>query len=318
MPRLARFLKQNGVFLAFLAIVVVLSIRSPAFLTWTNLSNLVRQTSIHGIMAVGMTFVILTSGIDLSVGSMLAVAGILCATLVHRDWPVSAVVAATLAAGCLMGLVNGAVITKGKVTPFVVTLGTMSVLRGVAHLWTGAQPISGFASDFRFLGAGEVVLIPQVLSVPVPIFLFLVTVGVAAVVLRRTAFGRYLYAIGGNLQAARLSGIPVDRCTTAAYVLCGLTAGLSAVILTARLNAAESIAGTGYELDVIASVVIGGTSLAGGRGSVWGTLLGALLIGTINNGMNLLQISAYFQLVVKGGLIVAAVLLDRLRGSGGV
>ena len=146
-----------------------------------------------------------------------------------------------------------------------------------------------------------------------PIILFLVSVAVAAVVLERTRLGRYLYAIGGNPQAARLSGIPVDRYTTAAYVICGLTAGVSAVVLTARLNAAESIAGMGYELDVIASVVIGGTSLAGGRGSVWGTLLGALLIGTINNGMNLLKISAYFQLVVKGLIIVAAVLLDRLR-----
>jgi ribose/xylose/arabinose/galactoside ABC-type transport system permease subunit len=183
----------------------------------------------------------------------------------------------------------------------------MSIARGAAHLFTGAQPISGFSPGFRSLGAGEL------LCVPVPILLFLLSVAAAAALLGRTRWGRYLFAIGGNLQAARLSGIPVARCTTLAYVVCGLTAAASAVVLTARLNAAESIAGAGYELDVIASVVIGGTSLAGGRGGVWGTLLGALLIGTINNGMNLLQISAYFQLVVKGAIIVGAVLLDRLR-----
>jgi ribose/xylose/arabinose/galactoside ABC-type transport system permease subunit len=183
----------------------------------------------------------------------------------------------------------------------------MSIFRGAAHLFTGAQPISGFSPAFRSLGAGTV------LRIPVPIILFVLSVVAAAALLRRTRWGRYLYAVGGNLQAARLSGIPVERCTTAAYVLCGLTAAAGAVVLTARLGAAESIAGTGYELDVIASVVIGGTSLAGGRGGVWGTLLGALLIGTINNGMNLLQIPAYFQLVVKGAIIIAAVLLDRLR-----
>jgi ribose/xylose/arabinose/galactoside ABC-type transport system permease subunit len=258
-------------------------------------------------MAVGMTFVILTAGIDLSVGSMLALAGVLCASFEHHGWPLPLVVAATLLVGALLGLLNGVVITKGKVTPFVVTLGMMSIARGAAHLFTGAQPISGFRPAFRSLGAGEL------LGVPAPILIFLLSVAAAAVLLKRTRWGRYLYAIGGNPRAARLSGIPVDRCTTLAYVACGLTAAASAVVLTARLNAAESIAGAGYELDVIASVVIGGASLAGGRGGVWGTLLGALLIGTINNGMNLLQISAYFQLVVKGTIIVGAVLLDRLR-----
>lgn len=306
-PYVTSVLKKYGIFLGFLAIVITLSLLSPAFLTFRNLTNIVRQTSIHGIMAVGMTFVILTAGIDLSVGSMLALAGVLCASFEHQGWPLPLVVAATLLVGALLGLANGLVITKGKVTPFVVTLGMMSIARGAAHSFTGAEPISGFGSDFRFLGGGEL------FGVPVPILLFLLCVVAAAVLLGRTRWGRYLYAIGGNPQAARLSGIPVDRCTTLAYVACGLTAAASAVVLTARLNAAESIAGAGYELDVIASVVIGGTSLAGGRGGVWGTLLGALLIGTINNGMNLLQISAYFQLVVKGAIIVGAVLLDRLR-----
>jgi len=304
---MAEGLKRSAILLGFLGVVAALSVSSPAFLTPTNLLNIVRQSSIHGIMAVGMTLVILTSGIDLSVGSALALTGVLAASLEHRGWPVPLVVAAALLIGSLLGLANGLVITKGRVPPFVVTLGTMSIFRGAAHLFTGAQPISGFSPAFRSLGAGTV------LRIPVPIILFVLSVVAAAALLRRTRWGRYLYAVGGNLQAARLSGIPVERCTTTAYVLCGLTAAAGAVVLTARLGAAESIAGTGYELDVIASVVIGGTSLAGGRGGVWGTLLGALLIGTINNGMNLLQIPAYFQLVVKGAIIIAAVLLDRLR-----
>jgi ribose/xylose/arabinose/galactoside ABC-type transport system permease subunit len=220
------------------------------------------------------------------------------------------VVAAALSIGSLLGLANGWLICKGKVTPFVVTLGTMSVARGVAHLFTNAQPISRFRPGFLYLATGEI------LHVPMPILLFLASVAAAAVLLQRTRLGRYLYAIGGNVRAAKLSGIPVDRYTTLAYVLCGLTAAAGALINTARLNAAESIAGTGYELDVIASVVIGGTSLSGGRGGVWGTMLGALLIGTINNGMNLLQISAYFQLVVKGSIIVAAALMDRFQATG--
>jgi ribose transport system permease protein len=303
-------LKNYGALIGLLGVVVALAAACPPFLTLQNLLNIVRQTSIHGIMAVGMTFVILTAGIDLSVGSTLALCGVLGASLEHTGCPVLLVVAGTLLGGCLLGTINGLLVAKGKVTPFIVTLGTMSIFRGAAHVYNNAQPISGFNSGFRFLGAGEV------LFVPVPIVLFLLCVVVAAVLLQRTRFGRYLYAIGGNLEAARLSGIPIDRCTTMAYVLCGLTAALSALVLTARLNAAESIAGTGYELDVIASVVIGGASLAGGRGGVWGTLLGALLIGTINNGMNLLGISAYYQLIVKGAIIVAAGLLDRFRLAG--
>ncbi len=306
MPYLTSGLKKYGIFLGFLAVVIALSLLSPAFLTFRNLANIVRQTSIHGIMAVGMTFVILTAGIDLSVGSILALAGVLCASFAHRGWPLPLVVAATLLIGSLLGLLNGLLITKGKVTPFVVTLGMMSIARGAAHLFTGAahQRVQPGIS----LPWGRRVARRAGADPPLP-----AERRHGRRALGRTRWGRYLYAIGGNLRAAKLSGIPVDRCTTLAYVLCGLTAAASALVLTARLNAAESIAGAGYELDVIASVVIGGTSLAGGRGGVWGTLLGALLIGTINNGMNLLQISAYFQLVVKGAIIVGAVLLDRLR-----
>lgn len=306
-PAILAAIKKHGILIAFLLLVLAMSIASPNFLRRQNLMNVARQTSVHGIMAVGMTFVILTAGIDLSVGSTLALSGLLSAYLEHSGWPLALNLAATLLAGAAMGLANGAVVTKAKVTPFVVTLGTMSIARGLAHIATGAQPISRFGSSYRFLGAGEV------FGVPMPVLLFLGTAAAAYVILDRTRFGRYVYSIGGNANAARLSGIAVDFHTTAAYLICGLTSALGAVVLTARLDAAESIAGTGYELDVIASVVIGGTSLMGGRGGVVGTLLGALLIGTINNAMNLLLISSYYQLVVKGTIIVAAVVLDRLR-----
>jgi len=300
-------LGKYGIFIAFIAVVVILSIISPSFLTSRNLLNIVRQSSIHGVMAVGMTFVILTAGIDLSVGSVLALTGVLCASFEHSGLPVVLIVIATLGIGAFIGSVNGLIITKGKVTPFVVTLGMMSVARGLAHIYTNGQPISGFGDGFRYIGASDF------LGVPVPIIIFVLTILIAAVILRDTRLGRYTYAIGGNEEAVRLSGINVDRFKITAYAISGLTAALGAIILTSRLNAGESIAGVGYELDVIASVVIGGTSLMGGRGSVWGTLIGALLIGTINNGMNLLTIPSYWQLVVKGSIIVGAALLDRLR-----
>jgi ribose/xylose/arabinose/galactoside ABC-type transport system permease subunit len=258
-------------------------------------------------MAIGMTFVILTAGIDLSVGSVLALTGVLCASFEHAGLPVVVIVIATLSVGAIIGSVNGIIITKGKVTPFVVTLGMMSVARGLAHIYTDGQPISGFGERFRYIGGGDF------FYVPVPIIIFIFTLFIAAVILRDTRLGRYTYAIGGNEEAVRLSGINVDRFKIAVYAISGLAAALGAVILTSRLNAGESIAGVGYELDVIASVVIGGTSLMGGRGSVWGTFIGALLIGIIDNGMNLLIIPAYWQLVVKGSIIIGAALLDRLR-----
>ncbi len=299
--------RQYGIVLGFVGVVVALSILEPSFRTTNNLTNVMRQTSVIGVMAVGMTFVILTAGIDLSVGSILALTGVVCADLERRGLPVIAVVAVTLLLGTFIGTLNGVIITLGKVTPFVVTLGTMSIARGLAHIFTNGQPISGFSPSFRYIGSGEL------FGVAVPILIFGATVLAAAAILRYTTLGRYTYAIGGNEEAARLAGVQVDYYKVAVYAIVGLTAALGALVLTSRLNSGESIAGTGYELDVIAAVVIGGTSLMGGRGSVWGTLIGALLIGTINNGMNLLMISPYYQLVVKGLIIVAAVLLDRLR-----
>ena len=306
-PDFKHIMKNYGIVIAFFVICIILSILSPVFLTSMNIINIVRQTSIYGIMAVGMTFVILTGGIDLSVGSLLAISGAVCAGMLKSGIGTFPAILITLLVGAFFGLVNGLIINAGKITPFVVTLGMMSIARGLTMIYTRGYPISGFDESFRKLGGGYVA------GVPIPIIIFILVVVAAWVILTQTRLGRYTYAIGGNEETVRLSGINAPFFKTIIYGIMGLTAGISSLILTSRLNSAEPIAGTGYELDVIAAVVIGGTSLMGGRGYIWGTFIGALLIGVINNGMNLLGISAYYQLVVKGAIIIGAVLLDRLR-----
>jgi len=304
---LTRILRSYGIVIAFIIICAAMTVLSPVFLTVTNVRNVIRQSSIFGIMAVGMTFVILTGGIDLSVGSILAVAGAFSAGMLKGGLGIVPIVLLALVLGIGCGLANGLLITIGRIAPFVVTLGMMSIARSLTLIYTKGYPISGFTGSFRFIGGGEI------LSMPFPIIVFLLTVVVAWLILTQTRVGRYTYAIGGNEETVKLSGINADFYKTVVYVISGITAAMSALILTSRLNSAEPVAGQGYELDVIAAVVIGGTSLSGGRGSVWGTLIGALLIGVINNGMNLLGISPYFQLLVKGLIIIGAVLLDRLR-----
>ncbi len=302
-----RILRSYGILIAFVAIVVVMAVLSPVFLTVTNIFNVIRQSSIYGIMAVGMTFVILTGGIDLSVGSILAVAGALAAGASKAGLAVLPVAVIAMGVGVACGLVNGLIITLGRITPFVVTLGMMSIARSLTLNYTNGYPISGFNPAFRFIGGGDL------LEIPFPIVVFLFTVVLAWLVLSQTRLGRYTYAIGGNEETVKLSGINSGFYKTIVYVIAGLASAISALILTSRINSAEPVAGQGYELDVIAAVVIGGTSLMGGRGSVWGTLVGALLISVINNGMNLLGISPYFQQLVRGLIIIGAVLLDRLR-----
>ncbi len=306
-PNLKQIIKNYGIVIAFFIICAILAILSPVFLSPINMLNVFRQTSIYGIMAVGMTFVILTGGIDLSVGALLAISGVICAGMIKAGFGLFPVFIITLLIGFLFGLINGLIITVGKITPFVVTLGMMSIARGLTLIYSKGYPISGFDKSFRQIGGG------YVMGIPIPSIIFLFTVVLAWIVLTQTRLGRYTYAIGGNEETVRLSGINVAFFKTIIYAISGLTAAISAIILTSRLNSAEPIAGTGFELDVIAAVVIGGTSLQGGRGSIWGTFIGALMIGVINNGMNLLGISAYFQLVVKGSIIIGAVLLDRLR-----
>jgi ribose transport system permease protein len=302
-----RLLKNYGILFAFVLVCAVLAWLSPVFLRWANVLNIIRQSSIYGIMAVGMTFVILTGGIDLSVGSILAFSGALAAGMLKAGVALPWVILGTLAVGAVLGLANGVIITVGRITPFVATLGMMSIARSLTLIYCNGYPISGFRPDFRFIGGGDL------LGIPFPIVVFLVTVVLATVILSETRLGRYTFAIGGNEETVRLSGIRTNVYKTIVYVICGITAAMSAVILVSRLNSAEPVAGFGYELDVIAAVVIGGTSLSGGRGTVWGTLVGALLIAVINNGMVLLGISPYFQQLVKGLIILGAVLLDRLR-----
>ena len=302
-----RVLKNYGILFAFVLVCVILASLSPVFLRWNNVLNIIRQSSIFGIMAVGMTFVILTGGIDLSVGSILAVSGALAAGMLKANAGLPSVILAALAVGAVLGLANGVIITVGRITPFVATLGMMSIARSLTLIYLNGYPLSGFNPQFRFIGGGDL------LGIPFPIVVFLLAVLLAAVILRDTRLGRYTYAIGGNEETVRLSGIQTNFYKTMVYVISGVTSAVSAILLISRLNSAEPVAGMGYELDVIAAVVIGGTSLNGGRGGVWGTLVGALLIAVINNGMVLLGISPYFQQLVKGLIILGAVLLDRLR-----
>jgi len=304
---LKRVLKNYGILFAFVLVCVILAFLSPVFLRWNNILNIIRQSSIFGIMAVGMTFVILTGGIDLSVGSILAVSGALAAGLLKADAGLPSVILAALAMGAALGLANGLIITVGRITPFVATLGMMSIARSLTLIYLNGYPISGFNPQFRFIGGGDL------LGVPIPTVVFHLAVLLAAIILSDTRLGRYTYAIGGNEETVRLSGIQTHFYKTMVYVISGVTSAVSAILLISRLNSAEPVAGMGYELDVIAAVVIGGTSLNGGRGGVWGTLVGALLIAVINNGMVLLGISPYFQQLVKGLIILGAVLLDRLR-----
>jgi ribose transport system permease protein len=303
-PLLARHARQFGTFAVFVVLCAVLSCLTPHFFTVANLLNVAQQTVINAIIAVGMTFVIISGGIDLSVGSILAFAGVVMAHALRLGWPLPLAILAGVAVGAGCGLVNGLLIAYGRLPPFIATLGMMSVARGGALLATDGRPVSGFGEGFRWLATG------QVAAVPVPVLVMLLVYAAAHFALQRTKFGRYTYAIGGNEEASLLSGVPVRLYKIGIYVVGGALAALSAVILTARLNSAQPIAGLNYELDAIAAAVIGGTSLMGGQGSVVGTLVGALIMGVLRNGLNLLGVSSFIQQVVIGGVIIAAVLLD--------
>jgi ribose/xylose/arabinose/galactoside ABC-type transport system permease subunit len=296
--------RQFGTVIGLALLCAGLWILTPFFLTVSNLVNVVEQTSINAIVAVGMTFVILSGGIDLSVGSIVALSGVVLGTALQGGVALPAAMLLTLAAGFACGAANGALIALGRLPPFIVTLGMMSIARGAALLVTEGRPVSGFAASFRALATGRVG------PVPAPVIVMAVVYAVAAFVLSRTTFGRYVYAIGGNEEAARLSGVAVRFHKTLIYGVCGVTSAVAAVVLTARLNSAQPIAGINYELDAIAATVIGGTSLMGGEGTLGGTLVGALIMGVLRNGLNLLGVSAFLQQIVIGAVIVVAVLLD--------
>lgn len=315
------FWNKAGILAVFLLVCVIFAIITKGLLLRPdNILNVVRQVSIHGVVAVGMTMVILFGLIDLSVGSIIAFSGILAAGLQvkwmkgQNEWLMFFVtILVALVAASLIGFFNGFVSTKAKIHPFIITLGTMSIFRGATMLVGNGRPITGTTQTFRYIGAGEIGegWLPFVIPFPVIIFLFFVAV--AHFMLRKTAFGRSIYAIGGNPEAAYLSGIMVDRVKIATYTILGFLCGVSGLILTSRLNSGQMSAGQGYEMDIITGVVIGGTSMLGGEGGVLGTLLGVLLIGVIQNGMNLMGVQPYWQTIVKGGIIILAVLMDRLK-----
>lgn len=302
--RLARNARQFGTFAVFVVLCAVISILTPHFLSVSNLLNVAQQTVINAIIAVGLTYVIISAGIDLSVGSILAFSGVVMGQALAAGLPLPLAIMAGVVVGTGCGAVNGLLIAYGRLPPFIATLGMMSVARGAALLVTDGRPVSGFSESFRWLATGEV------MGVPVPVLIMILVYVAAHFVLRRTKFGRYTFAIGGNEEAALLSGVPVRFYKLGIYAVCGGLAGLASVILTARLNSAQPIAGLSYELDAIAATVIGGTTLMGGRGSVVGTLLGALIMGVLRNGLNLLGVSSFIQQVIIGAVIIAAVLLD--------
>jgi ribose transport system permease protein len=304
-------LKKLGPFIALLVLAAGLAVLSPDFLTVGNLLDVTRQVSINAVISFGMTLVILLGGIDLSVGSILAVSSLVVALLMRGGESAALATAVGILCGALMGAANGLLVTKGRVAPFIATLGTMTLLRGLALVLCQGSPISGFPSGFfAALGGGYLARM-----IPLPVVWMLVLFAILWFVLDRSVFGRHVYATGGNAEAASLSGVNVDRVQILVYTLSGFTAAVAGIILTSRLDSAQPTAGEGYELDAITAVVLGGTSLAGGRGWIFGTLLGALLIGVLNNGLNLVGVSAFYQQVIKGSVILLAVLLDRAQKS---
>jgi len=303
---------QNlGTILALIILMVFVSILNPTFLQANNLMNLMRQLIINGFIALGMTFVILTGGIDLSVGSTLAVTSAIFAGLLQNGMNTILAILIALGLGLILGLINGFLITKGKLAPFIVTLATMTIFRGLTLVYTDGRPIAGPKDDFafKFLGKG------QFFGVPFQVILFVLAFLILWTILNKTALGRKIYAVGGNEKASFISGINIDKVKISVYVISSLMAVLSGLVLTSRLNSAQPTAGVAYEMDAIAAVVLGGTSMTGGSGSLTGTLIGILILGVLNNGLNLLGVSSFYQQIVKGIVILIAVLIDRKRNK---
>ena len=295
-------LQRYGLLISFSILVVVLSLLSDRFLTLSNITNVLRQASINGIVAVGMTLVILIGGIDLSVGSVLALAAVVAASLMKQGLPVFLVIPLALGVGAGLGMINGLIITRGRIPPFIATLGMLTVARGLTLMYTQGQPVTKLPESFRFIGAGVLG------SIPMPIIVAGLTFLIGHILLTRTRLGEYIYVLGDNPVAARLAGVATNRMTVLVYAISGLCAALAGLVLIARLDSAQPVIGQGYEFNAIAAVVVGGTSFAGGEGSLAGTLLGALFIETINNGMNLLNVSSLWEQVVKGAVIALALL----------
>ena len=297
--------RRFGLALSFIVLCVGLSLLSDRFLTLGNAVNVLRQSTINGIIAIGMTYVILTAGIDLSVGAVLALCTVVTADLLQKGLAVPLSVAVGLGLGAGLGWVNGLIITKGRVPPFVATLGMMTVARGLTLTYTQGRPLTGLPAGFRFMGTGSLG------PVPMPIVIAGLAFGGGYIFLTYTRVGKYIFALGNNPVAARYAGIATERYIAFVYAVAGLLAALAGMILAARLNSAQPTAGLGYEFDAIAAVVVGGTNFAGGEGGLGGTLLGVLVIAVLNNGLNLLNVASFYQPVVTGVVIALALLLYR-------
>jgi inositol transport system permease protein len=325
---LSAFVRKYAIVLIFIARFIAMALLTDAFLSPRNLLNIVRQISVVGLIAIGVTMVIITTGIDLSSGSVLALSAVIVASLAQQpDWhdakfpglelPLIVPILAALLVGAACGWVNGALIAGFRIPPFIATLGMMTIARGFALIYSN-RPVSGLTDSFNYIGQGEIFKVMPVagqpdMGIPIPILILLAVAIAAHIMLNNTRFGRHIYAIGGNEQAARISGLNVGRIKIGVYTIAGLLAGLSGLVLTSRIGSGQAGLGVGYELDAIAAAVIGGVSLSGGIGTIWGTMVGALIIGVLNNGLDLLNVSAYWQTIVKGSIIVAAVIIDERK-----
>lgn len=304
-----RFFRDNaGILVGLAVIAVVISIINSDFLSTQNLLNVLRQVSTNMFIAIGMTLVIILAGIDLSVGSIMALAGVVTGGLIaFNGVPIWVAVFAGLLIGVIFGLINGYFTAYKFMPAFIVTLATMNIARGAAYVYTDGKPIRVMSDEFNFIGSGYVGLIP------VPVIYMLVIVVIVSLIMNRTKLGRYMYAVGGNIEAARYSGIDTKRVQLFAYTLSGFLAAFSGIVLASRMFSGQPTAGMGAELDAIAAVVLGGTSMAGGRGRIGGTVIGVLIIGVLSNGMNLMGINSFWQYIVKGIVILIAVYVDIVK-----
>ncbi|GHA33350.1 ABC transporter permease [Photobacterium aphoticum] len=315
----SRFISKYAIYFVFVAMCIVMSVLSPVFLTVANLLNVVTQMASIGLLALGVTIIIITRGIDLSSGSVLAVAAVVSASMAQSlDWgmrmypnlgelPVIIPILAALAVGAVCGLINGALIAYTGIPPFIATLGMMIIARGAALLYSDGRPVSSLIDSYQWIGQGSV------LSIPVPVIIFIVMAIISYILLNYTRFGKYAYAIGGNETAAYVSGINVNKYKVLIYTYGGLLAGIAALILAARINSGQPGLGVSYELDAIAAATVGGVSHAGGIGTIQGTIIGTMIMGVLQNGLDLLNVSAYWQQIVKGLVIVVAVIFDMRR-----
>lgn len=305
-----QFLRENlGILIGFIALCVLLSFISPVFLSQKNIMNVLRQTSTNLYLACAMTMVIILGGIDLSVGAIIALSGVVTGGLIaFQGAPVVVAVIAGLLSGVVIGVFNGLVVAKTTIPPFIVTLATMNIARGAAYVYTGGKPIRVMSDGFNFIGSGYVFNF-----LPTPVFYLIIILAISVLIMNKTKLGRHIYAVGGNREAARFSGIKIDKVLFFPYAFSGLMAAIAGIVLASRMFSGQPTAGNGAEMDAIAAVVLGGTSMSGGSGKMGGTVIGGLVIGVLSNGLNLMNVDSFWQYVVKGVVILIAVYVDALK-----